>query len=139
MRFSACKRVYVKSPFSPLCLLLTGLFNTVNHVFDSGGETPLEPAGYTSTSSVAHAGSGDNVAATAPGPSFSSPASTGGVRSHPSLDSEAMVDAALANMLHDVEEPPSLPPLSDLAAGPMHAHSHSHAATHAALDIFDAL
>jgi hypothetical protein len=61
------------------------------------------------------------------------------MRSHPSLDSEAMVDAALANMIHDVEEPPSLPPLSDLAAGPMHAHPLSHAATHAVLDIFDAL
>lgn len=129
------RQVSVQSPVP----FADGPHKTVNHVFDSGGETPLEPAGYASTSSVAHAGDGDNVAAVAPGPSFSSPPSSGGMRSHPSLDSEAMVDAALANMLHDVEEPPSLPPLSDLAAGPMHVHPHPHAATHAALDIFDAL
>lgn len=83
---------------------------------------------------------GDGVAAAAPGPSFSSPASTGGVRSQPSLDSEAMVDAALTNMMHDVEELPSLPPLSDFATGPTYAHSHpAHAAARAALDLFDAL
>ena len=147
IRFSARKRVYVKSPFSPLCILLTGLYKTVNHVFDSAAEMPPEPlpAGYASTSSVAHLGGGDGVAAAASGPSFSSPGSTGGVRSQPSLDSEAMVDAALTNMIHDVEEPPSLPPLSDLAAGPTHTHSYphphslGHVATHAALDIFDAL
>lgn len=114
---------------------------------------PPEPsaAAYASTSSVAHTGDGDGVtaAATAPGPSFTSQALTGGVQSHPSLDSEAMVDQALTNMLHDVEEDlPSLPPLSDitgLTTGPMHAHAHSQphphlhsqAAAHPALDIFD--
>ena len=124
---------------------------TVNHVFDSAAETPPEPlpVAYASTSSVSHAG--DGIAAAAPGPSFSSQASAGGVRSHPSLDSEAMVDAALTNMMRDVEDLPSLPPLSDLAAGLAHAHahahththshshSHPHAAAHPTLDIFDAL
>jgi hypothetical protein len=103
------------------------------------------PAAYASTSSVAHAGDGDGIAAaaTAPGSSFASQAPTGGVQSHPSLDSEALVDAALTNMLHDVEEDlPSLPPLSQitgLTAGPTHAHPHLHsqAAAHPALDIFD--
>jgi hypothetical protein len=134
------RQVTVQSPVH----LLTGLYKTVNHVFDSAAEMPPEPlpAGYASTSS---AGDGDGVAAAASGPSFSSPGSTGGVRSQPSLDSEAMVDAALTNMIHDVEEPPSLPPLSDLAAGPTHTHTYphphslGHVATHAALDIFDAL
>jgi hypothetical protein len=51
-----------------------------------------------------------------------------------------MVDAALTNMMHDVEELPSLPPLSDFATGPTYAHSHpAHAAARAALDLFDAL
>jgi hypothetical protein len=102
------------------------------------------PAAYASTS-MAHASDGDGVAttATAPRPSFASQAPTGSVQSHPSLDSEAMVDAALTNMLHDVEEDlPSLPPLSDitgLTTGPTHAHPHLHsqAAAHPALDIFD--
>ena len=108
---------------------------------------PPEPssAAYASTSSMAHAGDGDGVAAaaTAPGPSFASQVPTGGVQSHPSLDSEALVDAALTNMLHDVEEDlPSLPPLSEitgLTTGPTHAHPHLHsqAAAHPALDIFD--
>jgi hypothetical protein len=50
-----------------------------------------------------------------------------------------MVDAALTNMMHDVDELPSLPPLSDLAAGPTYAHSHpAHAAARATLDLFDA-
>lgn len=97
------------------------------------------PAAYTPTTSVAHGSDGDGVvsaaAAAGPGPSFASQAPSGGVRSHPSLDSEAMVDAALTNMLHDVEEDlPSLPPLSDitgLTTGPTHAHVHP------ALDIFD--
>ena len=95
---------------------------------------------------MAHGSDGDGVtaAATAPGPSFASQPPTGGVQPHPSLDSEAMVDAALTNMLHDVEEDlPSLPPLSDitgLTTGPPHAHPHLHsqAAAHPALDIFDA-
>lgn len=62
------------------------------------------------------------------------------MRSQPSLDSEAMVDAALATMTHDVDELPSLPPLSDLATGPMHPLPlpHSHVAAHGTLDIFDA-
>lgn len=102
-------------------------------------------AAYASTSSVAHGGESDGVsaAATAPGPSFVSQAPIGGVQSHPSLDSEAMVDAALTNMLHDVEEDlPSLPPLSEIAGlttGPTHAHPHliSQAVAHPALDIFD--
>lgn len=108
---------------------------------------PPEPssAAYASTSSVAHASDSDGVAAaaTAPGPSFASQVPTGGVHSHPSLDSEALVDAALTNMLHDVEEDlPSLPPLSEitgLTTGPTHAHPHLHsqAAAHPALDIFD--
>ncbi len=90
---------------------------------------------------------GVTAATTAPGPlSFSSQAPTGSVQSHPSLDSEAMVDAALMNTLHDVEgDLPSLPlpSLSDLTAGRTHAnvhsqlHPHSQAATHPALDIFD--
>ena len=112
---------------------------------------PLETshAAYATVSSVAHASDGGGVAT--PGPSFTSQAPTGGVQSHPSLDSEAMVDAALANMLHDVEEDlPSLPPLSDitgLTTGPTHAHAHSQphphlhlhsqAAAHPSLDIFD--
>jgi len=103
------------------------------------------PAAYASTSSVAHTGDGDGVAtaATAPGSSFASQAPTGGVQSHHSLDSEAMVDAALTNLLHDVEgDLPSLPPLSDitgLTTGPSHAHPHLHpqAVAHPALDIFD--
>lgn len=101
------------------------------------------PAAYASTSSVAHGGDGVAAAATAPGPSFASQAPTGSVQSHPSLDSEAMVDAALTNMLHEVEEDlPSLPPLSDitgLTTGPMHTHPHLHsqATAHPALDIFD--
>jgi hypothetical protein len=106
---------------------------------------PPEPssAAYASTSSAAHASDGVAAAATAPGPSFASQVPTGGVQSHPSLDSEALVDAALANMLHDVEEDlPSLPPLSEitgLTTGPTHAHPHLHsqAAAHPALDIFD--
>jgi hypothetical protein len=108
---------------------------------------PPEPssAAYASTSSVAHAGDGGGVAAvaTAPGPSFASQVPTGGVQTHPSLDSEAMVDAALTNMLHDVEEDlPSLPPLSEitgLTTSPTHAHPHLHsqAVAHPALDIFD--
>jgi hypothetical protein len=135
------RQVLVSSPDS-----LTGLYKTVNHVFDSTAETPPEPssAAYASTSSVSHPGDGAVAVAPAPGPSFSSPASTGGVRSQPSLDSEAMVDAALATMTHDVDELPSLPLLSDLATGPMHPHPHSlplphsHVAAHGTLDIFDA-
>jgi hypothetical protein len=102
------------------------------------------PAAYASTS-AAHASDGDGVAAvaTAPGPPFASQVPTGGVQSHPSLDSEAMVDAALTNMLHDVEEDlPSLPPLSEitgLTTGSTHAHPHLHSqvGVHPALDIFD--
>jgi hypothetical protein len=63
----------------------------------------------------------------APDPTFSH--ASRAVHSQPSLDSEAMVDAALMNMMHD--ELPTLPPLSDLTTGPTHAH--------ATLDIFDAL
>ena len=103
---------------------------------------PLTVA-YASTS-VAHAGDGDGVAAaaTARGPSFASQVPSGGVQSHPSLDSEAMVDATLTNMLHEVEEDlPTLPPLSEitgLTTGPTHAypHLHSQIAAHPALDIF---
>jgi hypothetical protein len=97
------------------------------------------PAAYALTSSVAHAS--DGAVATAPGPSFASQVPTGAVQSHPSLDSEAMVDAALTNMLRDVEEDlPSLPPLSEitgLTTGHAHPHLHSQVAAHPALDIFD--
>ena len=58
------------------------------------------------------------------------------MRSHPSVDSEAMVDAALTSMMHDVDGLPSLPPLSDLAAGPARTHARVHA--HSSFDIFDA-
>ncbi|KAH9080587.1 hypothetical protein EDB83DRAFT_2340253 [Lactarius deliciosus] len=72
----------------------------------------------------------------APGPSSSHTSRT--MRSQPSLDSEAMVDAALMGTI--LEEPPSLPPLSDLvaaAAATAVINSPTHA--HSMLDIFDVL
>jgi hypothetical protein len=111
--------------------------------------SPPEAAAAASTSMVP-----ENAGSTAPAPPLPFPSQASrGVRSQPRLDSEAMVDAALTNMLHDIDELPPLPPLSDFVAaaaaavgGPTthahaHAHSHSHAApasrVHPALDIFD--
>jgi hypothetical protein len=131
---------------------------TVNHVFDSAVDAPSEPPSAAARASISVGPEGDGAATPTVTPalglasvSFSSQTSSRGVRSHPSLDSEAMVDAALSNMIHDVEAlPSSLPPLPDLAASAMqhahahthvHSHSHSHAAAaaHAALNIFDVL
>jgi hypothetical protein len=114
---------------------------TVNHVFDLTAEVqPLEPAaaaaGASTSVSSSTATEGDNGAAAAPGGQPFSSQAPRGVRSHPSLDSEAMVDAALSSMLHDVDELPSLLPLADLA-GPV-ARPHTHVHTHSSLDIFDA-
>jgi hypothetical protein len=61
------------------------------------------------------------------------------MRSHASLDSEGMVDAALTGMMP--EELPSLPPLSELfvvaAAAAAVIDSPTH--MHSVLDIFDVL
>ena len=132
-----------------LIFLLNGPLQkkTVNHVFDLTAEVqppepPLAPASAaagasTSISSSAATEGGGGTAAAAPGGHpFSSSQAPRGVRSHPSLDSEAMVDAALSNMIHDIDELPSLPPLSDLA-GPV-ARMHTRAHAHSSLDIFDA-
>ncbi len=61
------------------------------------------------------------------------------MRSHASLDSEGMVDAALTGMMP--EEPPFLPPLSDLvvAAAAAAAAIDSPTHVHTVLDIFDVL
>ncbi|KAH9179196.1 hypothetical protein EDB89DRAFT_1925888 [Lactarius sanguifluus] len=102
-----------------------------NHVFDStmGELLPeLPPASSPPPSALPE---GD-----APGPSSSQTSRT--MRSQPSLDSEAMVDAALMGTI--LEEPPSLPPLSDLVAAATAAaviDSPTHA--HSMLDIFDVL
>jgi len=101
-------------------------------------EPPLAPASVaagasTSTSSSAATEGDSGAAAAAPGGQPFSSQAPRGVRSHPSFDSEAMVDAALSNMLHDVDE---LPSLADLA-GPV-ARTHTHVHTHSSLDIFDA-
>jgi len=138
-----------------------------NHVFDS--EEPAEPSSAAASAPISSVGPEGDGAATptstsTPIPqadlaasSFSSQTSSRGVRSHPSLDSEAMVDAALSNMMHDVEGlPSSLPlPLPNLAASPMQQHVPAHglahlyphprshagaaAAARAALNIFDVL
>lgn len=75
----------------------------------------------------------------APGPSYQASRT---MRSHASIDSEAMVDAALSGMMP--EELPSLPPLSDLvvvaaAAAAAVIDSETHAHAHTMLDIFDVL
>jgi hypothetical protein len=62
------------------------------------------------------------------------------MRSHASLDSEGMVDAALTGMMP--EELPSLPPLSELAvvaAAAAAAVIDSPTHSHPMLDIFDIL
>jgi hypothetical protein len=63
------------------------------------------------------------------------------MRSHASLDSEGMVDAALTGMMP--EELPSLPPLSELAvvaaAAAAAAVIDSPVHSHTVLDIFDVL
>lgn len=61
------------------------------------------------------------------------------MRSHNSLDSEGMVDAALTGMM--AEELPSLPPLSELAvvAAAAAAAIDSPTHSHPMLDIFDIL
>jgi len=137
--------VFISRMGFPAFPLTGALFiTTVNHVFDSAAEALPEPSTAASTSisssMVTEADGGGHAAA--PGQPFSSLSQAsrhgGGVRSHPSLDSEAMVDAALSNMIHDVDELPSLPPLSDLMSGPpTHTHAHAHHA-HPTLDIFDA-
>ena len=139
----------IRFPAFPLTGAL--FIKTVNHVFDSAAEALPEPSTAASTSISSSVvteadGGGSGGHAAAPAQPFSSLSQAsrhgGGVRSHPSLDSEAMVDAALSNMIHDVDELPSLPPLSDLMSGPpTHAHTHAHAHAHHAhptLDIFDA-
>jgi hypothetical protein len=99
----------------------------VNHIFDtSAGEVPppedhppAAPASSTPHDIPDSSSSPPSQASRAP------------LRSQHSLDSEAMVDAALMTMMH--EELPGLPALSDITAGPMHHHAHP------TLDIFDAL
>ncbi|KAI9443175.1 hypothetical protein H4582DRAFT_2195857 [Lactarius indigo] len=102
-----------------------------NHVFDStmGELLPEQPPASSPLPSALPEGD-------MPGPSSSQTSRT--MRSQPSLDSEAMVDAALTGIIP--EEPPSLPPLSDLvvaAAAAAAIDSPTHA--HSVLDIFDAL
>jgi hypothetical protein len=153
---SARKGVYVtfsffisriRFPVFPFPLTGALFIKTVNHVFDSAAEALPEPSTAASTSisssvvTEADGGGSGGHAAAPGGQPFSSLSQAsrhgGGVRSHPSLDSEAMVDAALSNMIHDVDELPSLPPLSDLMSGPpTHAHAHAHHA-HPTLNIFD--
>ena len=156
--------VYIPYRVLPALLLTQrAFFKTVNHVFDTAVEAPPEELSAAasnpiSSSSVASEGGRTAAAAVAlppvQPPFLSSHGSRGLLRSHPSLDSEAMVDAALTSIMHDVDDLPSLPlpPLSDLAAGPLmthphaharshshsHSHPHSHAHSHSALDIFDA-
>ena len=105
------------------------IFCPVNHIFDiSAGDAPPEdhPPAVPASATPHHIP--DSSSSSSP----PSQASRAAVRSQHSLDSEAMVDAALMTMMH--EELPGLPALSDITAGPMH---HHHA--HPTLDIFDAL
>lgn len=128
----------------PIFLLNGPLQKTVNHVFDLTAEMqppepPLAPAAAGASASISSSAAteGDGGTAAAPGGQpFSISQASRGVRSRPSLDSEAMVDAALSNMIHDVDELPSLPPLSDLAGSVARTHTHVHARS--SLDIFDA-
>ena len=63
------------------------------------------------------------------------------MRSHASLDSEGIVDAALTGMMPE-EQPPYLPPLSELAvvaAAAAAAVIDSPTHSHTVLDIFDVL
>jgi len=104
-----------------------------NHVFDStsGDLLPDQPLPSSPPPSVLPDGD-------VPGPSSSQTSRT--MRSHASLDSEGMVDAALTGMMS--EELPSLPPLSELAVAAAAAAAtviESPVHSHTVLDIFDVL